>query len=157
MNTYTVDKAKELIVMSNPLWNKYISMCGVYQCEGGKMYLASEDSNTRIRIDDNFGGVVVADGIEDGDTLKIEGFLNYLGKNQKTKDDKNVKAANVALDNSSFYLYLTPKKIECVERKDPTPIPANTPLDNKSCASAGCGIIILLIIICSVIACFTLL
>lgn len=70
MNTYTVDKAKELIIMSNPLWNKYISMCGVYQCEGGKIYLASEDGHTRFRIDDNFAGVVVADGIKDGDTLK---------------------------------------------------------------------------------------
>ena len=55
MNTYTVDKAKELIITSNPLWNRYVSLCGVVTSdEFGNMYLANEQGSTMIRIEDYF-------------------------------------------------------------------------------------------------------
>lgn len=122
MNTYTVDKAKELIITSNPLWNKYVSLCGVVTSdECGNMYLANEQGNTMIRIEDYFKEQLREYNIKDGDTIKLEGFLNYAGKNQKSNDDKIVKANNVNLSHSSLYLMMAPKRIEKIEEEEESP------------------------------------
>lgn len=126
MNTYTVDKAKELIITSNPLWNKYVSLCGVVTSdECGNMYLANEQGNTMIRIEDYFKEQLREYNIKDGDTIKLEGFLNYAGKNQKSNDDKIVKANNVNLSHSSLYLMMAPKRIEKIEEEES---PSDEPL-----------------------------
>ena len=157
MNTYTVDKAKELIVLSNPLWNKYISICGTYHYDDEKdyMYLANEKGTANIRIDESFLETVLTDGISDGDSIRVEGFLNYRGRNQKSKDDKNTKAANVSFENSSFYLFLTPKRIE--RTNNVTPDGLNKPKQiPQGCASSGCAGVFLFIVLCIITVYFTL-
>lgn len=153
MDTYTVDKAKELIVLNNPLWNKYISLCGRFERDSnGYMYLVGENENTRIRIDDNFSDKAAEDEIEDGDIVMIEGFLNYSGVNQKTKDDRLSKAANVNLANSSFYVYLTPKRTKRVEVEGNGEETNGVQPKPDGCSSAGCCLLfVFFIIICIVV------
>lgn len=155
MDTYTVDKAKELIVLNNPLWNKYISLCGRFERDkNGNMYLVGENENTRIRVDENFSERAEEEEIEDGDIVMIEGFLNYSGINQKTKDDRTSKAANVNLANSSFYVYLTPKRTKKVAAEEAEKVTDNVVSKPNGCSSSGCCLLLVFfLIICILTSC----
>ena len=64
MNVYTVDKIKEILLKSNPLWCKYISVIGLYHYSNidDKMYVTNGGLNIQIRIDDCFRETLLSCG-----------------------------------------------------------------------------------------------
>ena len=107
MNIYSVDKIKETLIKSNPLWQKPIKVSGTYQEEIRERFIVSEETGSRIRIDDEFYPEV--SGIEDGDVITLEGYLNYVcwGQIFKGSDENKIRSINFTKSYLAFVFYPT--------------------------------------------------
>lgn len=155
MNIYSVDNIKRTIVQSNPLWNKYITISGKFLYgDDGYLYLANEDESSKIRIDLYSSDLITTHDVRPGEHIKLDGYLNYVGRNQKTSDDRYIKADNVKFSDSSFRIYFTPKKFERFPKGDTQQAePTQGYSDNNDgCASSGCSTIFLLTFIIYIIS-----
>ena len=124
---------------------KYITISGIYNFDGDRMYITNEDNTSRIKIDDSFGWYFISQGIEDGDTIKLEGFLNYGGTKQKTKDDRDTKIRNIPFDKSYLSFVFYPKNIE-VEKKIEQETPQDSKDDNEDNTNIGCAFLFIVLI-----------
>lgn len=114
VKTYSIEKIKEEIVKNNPLWNKYIRISGILKYKNldpNSPYIVSEDDNTRIELDKNCIDKIIEEGISDGDSIQLEGYLNYGGLNQKSKENIYTKINGVNMSDSYLHFYFTPKTI----------------------------------------------
>jgi len=158
VKTYSVEKVKEEIVKNNPLWNKYIRISGILKYKNlnpDSPYIVSEDDSTRIELDRNCIEKIYEEGLTDGDSIQLEGFLNYGGQNQKSKENIYTKINGVNMSDSYLHFYFTPKTISYDFRKPyeqlPSKIQSKQENDDLSeLETWGCLIIIAAIIIFAV-------
>lgn len=117
MNIYTVDKIKETLIKSNPLWQKQISVTGTFLDENnGSYYLVSDETDTKIKIDDDF--LPQDHYLENGDVVTLKGYLNYSGYGQKSKGSKDDKIERIFFAKSYLSISFYPTEVNDVRKKE---------------------------------------
>lgn len=117
MNIYTVDKIKETLIKSNPLWQKQISVTGTFLDENnGSYYLVSDETDTKIKIDDDF--LPQDHYLENGDVVTLKGYLNYSGYGQKSKGSKDDKIERIFFAKSHLSFSFYPTEVNDVRKKE---------------------------------------
>lgn len=117
MNIYTVDKIKETLIKSNPLWQKQISVTGTFLDENnGSYYLVSDETDTKIKIDDDF--LPQDHYLENGDVVTLKGYLNYSGYGQKSKGSKDDKIGRIFFTKSYLSFSFYPTEVNDVRKKE---------------------------------------
>lgn len=147
MSIYTLDNIKEQIIKSNPFWTKYITIIGKYSTLNGRMYITNDDETVIIRIDDSFKKSVISKGLREGDSIRLEGFLNYGGANQKSKDDKETKIQNIDFSYSRLTFCFYPKDVEVENVKEEQSLEEHKEEKEEGVGKLGCLIPLLICLI----------